>query len=128
MKGFLLYDGHCPFCRAQAGKISRLAGPGIELVSFQEKGALDRFPKLTFEECMRELKLVEPDGRISGGMEAVVRAIHDHALLRFLVWAYYLPAVRQISNGAYRLVARNRYRLNAKECPEGTCGVHQPKK
>jgi predicted DCC family thiol-disulfide oxidoreductase YuxK len=129
-KYVVLYDGHCKFCTAGARKLGRLARPGtVELLSFQDPGALEHFPGLSHDDCMKQMYLVAPDGRLYGGFEAAVRAVATRPLLGRLAYAYYLPGLRQLLDGLYRLVAANRYRLLGKaghECEGGTCALHFP--
>jgi predicted DCC family thiol-disulfide oxidoreductase YuxK len=78
------------------------------------------------EQCLRQMHLVTPDGRIFGGMEAVVQALATRPVVRFLVYPYYLPGIRQTLDWLYRVIAANRYRILGKtgECHEGTCSLH----
>jgi predicted DCC family thiol-disulfide oxidoreductase YuxK len=130
----VLYDGHCKFCTAAAKKLLALARPGaLDLVSFQEPGALDRFPGISHETCMRQMLLVAPDGRVSGGFEAAVRAVATRRGLGLLAYAYYVPGLRQSCDAVYALLAANRYRLMGKavaagECEGGTCALHFPRR
>jgi predicted DCC family thiol-disulfide oxidoreductase YuxK len=130
----VLYDGHCKFCTAAAKKLTALARPGtLDLVSFQEPGALDRFPGITHEACMQQMLLVAPDGRVYGGFEAAVRAVATRPVLGLPAYGYYLPGVRQLCDAVYALVAANRYRLLGKaaaagECEGGTCSLHFPRR
>jgi protein-S-isoprenylcysteine O-methyltransferase Ste14/predicted DCC family thiol-disulfide oxidoreductase YuxK len=125
----VLYDGHCKFCTAGVKRLLALARPGaLEAVSFQDPGALDPFPGVTREACMREMYLVTPDGRVYGGFEAAVQAIRTRPVLGLLARLYYLPGVRLLCDLFYTLVAANRYRLLGKaaaaECEDGTCALH----
>jgi predicted DCC family thiol-disulfide oxidoreductase YuxK len=126
----VLYDGLCKFCTAGARKLARLARAGLlDVVNFQEPGALDRFPGLTHEACMRQMYLVTPDGRVYGGFEAAVRVLTTRPLLGLLARGYYLPGVRQLCDLIYARIAANRYRIMGKavaagECEGGTCAVH----
>jgi predicted DCC family thiol-disulfide oxidoreductase YuxK len=128
----VLYDGHCRFCTAGARKLARLARPGaLDLVSFQDPGALDRFPGLTHEACMRQMYLVTPSGRVHGGFEAAVQALATRPLLGLVARAYYLPGLRQLCDTVYKVIAANRYRLMGKavaagKCEGGTCALHFP--
>jgi predicted DCC family thiol-disulfide oxidoreductase YuxK len=129
----VLYDGHCKFCTAAARQLASLARPGtLELVSFQEPGALDRFPGLTHEACMRQMYLVTPAGRVYGGFEAAVQALATRPVLGLLARGYYLPGVRQVCDFVYARIAANRYRIMGKAgaagaCDGGTCALHFPK-
>src|SRR6266849_5987469 len=95
----VLYDGFCNFCVAGANKMKVLARPGaIELMSFQEPGALDRFPGVTRNACMLQMHLITPEGKVVGGLEAAVQAVATRPIMRFLVYTYYLPGVRFLGN------------------------------
>ena len=124
---YLLFDGHCRLCTGGARRVLRLARPGaIELLDFQQQGALARFPGLSHAECMREMKLVTPEGRVYGGAEALVRALTTRAVLGSWAWLYYLPGLRQLADAAYVSIARNRYRfLGRTDCASDACALHK---
>ena len=128
----LLYDGQCRFCTAQSHRLLKLARQGaIERQSFQDPGVLERFPGLSHDECMKEMQLVTPDGRVYAGFEAAVRALGTRVVGRG-AYLYYVPGIRQICDAAYAWVAANRYRLMGKEvaagsCDTGSCHLHLEK-
>lgn len=123
-----LYDGHCRFCTAWARRLHRAARGRIAIVSFHDPGVLARFPGVSHDECMRELKLVDERGRVHGGAAAVVRAVNlGHPLLAWPLLLYYLPGIRQLADRAYAAIAGRRYRLFGRAtevCDDGSCGVH----
>jgi predicted DCC family thiol-disulfide oxidoreductase YuxK len=126
----LLYDGRCRFCRAQLKRLIPLARANtIEPMSFHKPGVLERFPGLSFDECMTAMHLVAPDGRVYKGFEAAVRALMTRPILGWPAHAYYLPGIRQVCDFVYAWIAANRYRLSRKKlsasyCSEGTCALH----
>lgn len=125
----VLFDGHCPFCTAQAARLRGWSanGAAIETVDFQRDGALERFPTLTHAECMAAMRLVAPDGRIFAGAEAVARllATRWYGIVAFV---YYVPIVRALCEALYAAVAKRRYRVaHAKRtitCDGTTCSIH----
>jgi predicted DCC family thiol-disulfide oxidoreductase YuxK len=129
----VLYDGLCKFCTAAARKLARLARSGsLDPVNFQEPGALDRFPGITHEACMRQMYLVTPEGRVYGGFEGAVQALATRPLLGLAARGYYLPGVRQLCDWLYARIAANRYRIMGKAvvagaCDGGTCALHLPR-
>lgn len=131
-KNVLIYDGHCPFCTAQVHRLKSLAGGMVAAESFQERGVLNRYPGLTYEECMKEIKLINTEGKIFGGAHAIFYALSLNPFLRFLRWIYPLPLFRQIFDFGYDIVAKNRYKIRRssrrrrqqRECPSGTCSIH----
>ena len=130
----ILFDGLCRFCTRQSQRLVSLARPGaVEVVNFQEAGALDRFPGITHDDCMKAMHLIEPNGRVSKGPEAIVRTLATRPMFRWLPAIYYLPGLRSFLHCLYTLVASNRYRIWGKtkpsaECIEGTCNLHGSKK
>lgn len=127
-KNVLLYDGHCPFCRAQVEALKSRLGKHssqVAMESFHEPGVLKRYPELNFQECMKEIKLVRPGGRILGGANAIFYTLGFNPYYRPLRWLYGLPLIKQIMDVGYHVVARNRYKISVQNCPSGTCASHQ---
>lgn len=126
-RNVLLYDGHCRFCQAGARRIVALARPGhIDMVNFQEAGALDRFPGLSHDMCMQQMYLITPNGRAIGGFEAAVVAVATRRWIGWIAYLYYTPGLRWLFDRLYVFIARNRYRIigKAADCPGGTCSLH----
>jgi predicted DCC family thiol-disulfide oxidoreductase YuxK len=127
----LLYDGDCRFCRASAGRLARLAGPKLRLVSLHEPGLLEALA-ISLEAAMQAMHLVTPEGRVFGGLEAAVQALRHRSIIGVLAKAYYLPGLRQLGDLGYRLVARYRYAIlgravAAGQCDGGSCQLHLKK-
>ena len=126
----VLYDGLCQFCIAGANKLVGLARPGtIVLINFQDPEVLKQFPGISLEACQRQMHLITPKGRVYRGFEAVVQVLATRPILKYLVYAYYLPGIRQLGDGLYRILAANRYRILGKasaysECDGGNCPLH----
>ena len=122
----LLYDGHCRFCIAQADRLRRWTGDRIHLVSFRDPGVLERYPSITSDACEQAIQLVLPDGRVVTGAEAAARALALRPPLAPLAGLYFVPGIRQLVDAAYRVVARNRFRLGGKVCTDEACRLHEP--
>lgn len=125
----VLYDGRCRFCTTGAERLRRSARGAIDTLDFQQPGVLEKFPGITHEECMRAFQLVDRQGRVYAGAEAIVRSLRfGRPVLGHLAHAYYLPGLRWILDRLYDGVARNRSRLFgrcAEACDEGgTCDQH----
>lgn len=120
----VLYDGHCRICGGAARQMKKLlGGQGTELRSFRDEGVLDAFPGVSAERCENAMQLVQADGRVVEGAEAIVRALGRRPLGR-LLFLYYVPGLRQLVDLGYRVVARYRFRIAGRECTDGTCSVH----
>lgn len=125
----VLFDGHCRLCRAGARRLHALARPGaIELRDFQQPGVLAAFPGLTYDECMRAMILVTPEGRRLHGAAAVAAALRTRPVLGLPAALYGVPGLRQLADALYAFVARHRYRLfgRAPACDEAGCALHIP--
>jgi predicted DCC family thiol-disulfide oxidoreductase YuxK len=123
---YLLFDGKCRLCSEGSRRILRFARRGtVELLDFQQPGVLDRFPSLTHDACMREIKLVTAEGRVFGGLGAIVAVLTTRPVLGAWAYLYYVPGLRQLSDLAYAWVARNRYRFMGRtECSSDACALH----
>lgn len=123
----LLYDGHCRLCVAGARRLSALGRRGaVEPRDFQRPGALEAFPGLTRDECLRAMVFVRPDGRRVHGAQAVAEVLATRRGMGLLARAYYLPGLRALCDAAYAWIARHRYRLfgRAPVCDDDACAVH----
>lgn len=124
----LLYDGFCLVCQAGSERLLRLARPGcIERVNFLAPRALEPFPGVPREACMRQMHLITPDGRVYGGFEAAVQALATRPVLGWVAHGYYLPGVRLLLDLLYAFLAAHRYRIMGKAadaCADDTCAMH----
>ncbi|HUG36210.1 MAG TPA: lipase maturation factor family protein, partial [Candidatus Limnocylindrales bacterium] len=107
-----------------AARLARVGGDTVRRESFQEPGVLDRYPDLSREDCMREMKLVHDDGRVEGGADAVRATLALRPAWRWLATLLGAPGLRALSRLAYGAVARHRYRLFGVTCPDGACDLH----
>jgi predicted DCC family thiol-disulfide oxidoreductase YuxK len=121
----LIYDGRCRFCVREASRLARWVHGRVRLESFRDPGVIARYPGLTEQQCEQALQLVEPDGRIRSGAEAVACMLRLNPRIAPLTWIYYVPLLRTAFDLGYRIVAGNRFRLSGEVCSDGTCGAHQ---
>ena len=120
----VLYDGHCRLCLAAARQLRwLLGGQGTELRSFRDEGVLGAFPHVSLERCEKAIQFVRADGRVFEGAEAVVRALGSRPLGK-LLFVYYVPGLRQVADWMYGWVARYRFRIAGRACPDGACAIH----
>jgi predicted DCC family thiol-disulfide oxidoreductase YuxK len=118
----LIYDGDCGFCQVMVSFAGRRIHPALRAQAFQQTdlGALG----LTEQRAARELLWVDPDGRVSGGAQAVARLLSDAGPPWALLGAALrVPPLSWLARVLYRLVAANRHRL-----PGGTplCDLSSP--
>lgn len=123
----IMYDGACKLCKAQASNLAKLARGKVRSEALQT--ALAKFPDISEAEALKEIKMVGENGQVYGGAEAIVQLIQrGQPVLGKLLYPYYLPGIRQVSDALYAWVAKNRYRLFGKvpedACEDGACSLH----
>ncbi len=94
----VLYDDACGMCLRTVARLR----PLLEPRGFR----FDAFPA-GVEKI--EMKLVQPDGRVIGGADAVVAMARAVWWLRPLTFLTRLPGVMPLLRRAYRKVAENRH-------------------
>src|SRR5271165_3637945 len=109
-KPLLIYDGTCYFCLRWIRRWQETLRGRVDLASFQSVGA--RFGSDIPIECFQSaVRLIEPDGRIYGGAEAVCRLLSygTGPGSRLPLWCYrHIPGFALASQVGYRWVARHR--------------------
>lgn len=107
----LYYDGACPLCSAEIGKLRKLSRGGLELVDIHQLEPGEAEPDKTA--LMARLHLKTADGEWITGLEANIRA-WQHTPLGFLWRVLDWPLVNRLSYRAYEFWLRRR---NARACP-----------
>ena len=116
-RGCVLYDGRCRHCRRLARVFAGvLRRRGYTLAPLQRRWV---GPRLGIEpgRCPDEIKLLEPGGRVAGGVDVFAAVLDAAAWTRPVAWVLEMPAVRRLAERGYRWVAAHRY------CLGGTCRV-----
>jgi predicted DCC family thiol-disulfide oxidoreductase YuxK len=118
MRPVLIFDGDCAFCRFWAARFRFRTGEAVEYEPLQNPEIAERFPDIPRERFVRAVHLIEPDGRVSDGAEAVCRllaiggpglAAASRTWSRLPLFAYCrVPGARAIGGRAYRFVADHR--------------------
>jgi predicted DCC family thiol-disulfide oxidoreductase YuxK len=120
----VLYDGRCRFCRGQMAILRRIDLTGrLTLLSLHDPSVARDFPEIPPQELMREMFLVDRQGRAHGGVQAWRVLSRRLPILWPAAILLHLPGSLPAWNWLYRLIARNRYRF-AGTCDDGTCRLH----
>jgi len=120
-KPTIIYDGQCQFCLGQIDKIRRLdSTESYYYLSRQSPNLLDQFPLLASEDFNTGLRLVNIDGHVSVGADAVYEIYKTLMPYKYIAWIYTLPIIKQFCKGVYYLIAKIRNRLK-KKC-DSHCG------
>lgn len=119
----VVYDGHCGYCRRQVERLQRWdTRDQFEYVPRQAKGLDERFPALAEGDFNTGLRLIDRDGRIHVGADAIYLISRRLPRTKWAAWLYRVPGINWISQRAYAWIAKNRYRL-AGSCESGACST-----
>ena len=106
-KPLVIYDGDCGFCLRWIERWRESTGDRVDYAPAQEVGA--RFPDIAPERFQESVVLVETDGSIHVGADAVFRALASGGAGGKLAWLYAnVPGFGAASEAVYGFAARNR--------------------
>lgn len=105
----LVYDGDCAFCTKCVHVLEGI-GPDAEIVPWQFADLAEL--GITEERAAEAVQWVEIDGTVRSGHEAIAAVLSSAGRIwKIIGRVLQLPGISWIAAKAYRLVARNRYRL-----------------
>jgi predicted DCC family thiol-disulfide oxidoreductase YuxK len=109
------YDAECEVCRTAVARLRRMDhARALRLIPLQEVAR--ELPELAAgrgpEAWGSALHVVEPDGRVTAGGEAILRIAETLPGLKPIARLGRLPLVRHLVEPLYRLMARHRHRLD----------------
>ncbi len=105
----LIFDGDCGFCRRCVERARRLTGASVEYLAQQDPSCRARFPQIEAASLAESVHLVETDGRVTRGAEAMFRAVAVNERWRWpRRWYERRSWFARISEATYRWVARHR--------------------
>jgi len=103
----MIYNGDCRFCRRWIERWRRWTGERMAYAPSKDVAA--DFPQIPEERFRKSVVLIEPDGRVTYGAEAVARALAVRTAGKVPLWIYeHVPGARRLSEAAYRYVADGR--------------------
>lgn len=106
----MIFDGDCGFCRAWIGRWRSLTGETVEYRPYQDAAA--EYPAIPVEDFKRSVQLIEPNGEVICGANAVFRTLRDVPDHRWMDWAYRrVPGFAPVTEVGYRWVAGHRTSL-----------------
>jgi predicted DCC family thiol-disulfide oxidoreductase YuxK len=106
-KPLVIWDGKCHFCRRWIERWREITRDEVDYATSQESAG--RFPEIPRKEFERSVILVEGDGSVLAGAEAVFRSLRSRSSKRWLAWSYeYVPGFAPISESLYKIIASNR--------------------
>ena len=107
-KPLLIYDGDCNFCRRWIARWQNFTQHRVDYAPYQQVAG--EFPQIPLDKFEASVQLVETNGSISRGAEAVYRTLTYSKGKSVFYWMYqYVPGFKQASEWFYSLVAKNRH-------------------
>ncbi len=108
----LIYDKSCPICSGTVEWIEKNEEKGaFEMVPCQSDFLGSQYPNIDFEECMRAMQLVLPDGHVLAGEQALPEIFKRLRRYRAVALAFKLPGAETMSRILYRWFALRRYSI-----------------
>jgi predicted DCC family thiol-disulfide oxidoreductase YuxK len=108
-KPLMVYDGDCNFCTLWIRRWRQTTGDSVDYLPAQDPSISARFPEIPREQFDTAVQLIETDGTVYSGAEAVFRTLAHSPNCQWPLRLYQQsPAIVCITEWAYRLVAQHR--------------------
>lgn len=109
VKPLMIYDGDCCFCTLWIHRWQCTTGELVEYLPSQDPQVAQRFPEIPRTEFDSSVQLVETDGTIYNGAEAVFRSLAHKDTFQWVLNFYEdFPLFRQATEWSYHFVATHR--------------------
>ncbi len=109
-KPVLIFDGDCQFCRRWIARWQETTGDRVEYRPYQDPQVATQFPELSRADLEQFVQLIQPDGSVHRGAEAVFQTLDRP----WILWTCrHVPGFAPASELAYRFVARHRTPFSA---------------
>jgi predicted DCC family thiol-disulfide oxidoreductase YuxK len=108
-KPLMVFDGDCRFCGLWIRRWRQLTGDAVDYLPSQDPQIAARFPEIPRELFQTAVVLIEPDGRVISGAEAVFRGLAKNPKIQWPLNLYESsPTISGITESAYKFVASHR--------------------
>lgn len=108
-KPLLVYDGDCHFCRLWVGRGQQITGSSVDYLPSQHPELSRRFPEIAPQNYDRAVQLIDVDGSVYSGAEAVFRTLATNPAYGWPLRACQIvPAIASVTEGVYKFVASHR--------------------
>jgi len=108
-KPLMVFDGDCNFCTLWIRRWQQMTGDRVDYLPAQDPRIAAQFPEIPREQFDTAVQLIESDGAVYSGAEAVFRALaHTPNRQWPLRWCEKSPAFASFTEWAYHVVAENR--------------------
>src|SRR5271154_5175629 len=97
-KPLMVFDGNCNFCTLWIRRWRQITGDGVDYLPSQDASIAAQFPEIPCEQFNTAVQLIEPDGKIYSGAEAVFRTLAKNPKCQWLLRIYgKIPAFAKIT-------------------------------
>jgi predicted DCC family thiol-disulfide oxidoreductase YuxK len=123
----VIYDGHCRFCTNQVQKLARWAGGRLTFLSLHDSEVAKRYPQLSYDELMKQMYVLTPDGRQYAGAAAFRYFTRRIPAFFILAPLLHIPFSLPLWQWLYRQIAIRRYKIAGKTdeaCERDACAAH----
>jgi predicted DCC family thiol-disulfide oxidoreductase YuxK len=108
-KPLMVFDGDCNFCTLWIRRWQHVTRDAVDYLPAQDPRVAAQFPEIPRERFDTAVQLIESDGSLHSGAEAVFRALSRNPSHQWpLRWYENLKPLAALSEWAYRIVAENR--------------------
>lgn len=127
----LLYDATCRFCEASSRRALSFVPAGAMQREDINEPTVQKQYSITPQAAQREMHLVNPDGEVTHGGEAVRDILKLSAWLWPLAFLWQIPGFGWVAQRVYLWIADHRYLFMGKQaaesgadCGDGACSIH----
>jgi predicted DCC family thiol-disulfide oxidoreductase YuxK len=108
-KPLMVFDGDCKFCGLWIRRWRQMTGKAVEYLQSQDPRVATQFPEIQSEHYQTSVQLIQPDGTVYSGSEAVFRALDTNRKTKWPLKIYEsFPPFAATTECAYRLIASHR--------------------
>ena len=108
-KPLLVFDGDCNFCTLWVRRWQAITGDKVDYLPAQHPVVAAQFPEIPPGQFAASVQLIQPDGTVCSGAEAVFRTLANDPRRQWpLRWYRSSPWLAGLSEWAYRMVAEHR--------------------
>lgn len=108
-KPLLVYDGDCRFCSMWIHRWQCITGESVDYLKSQDPQVAERFPEIPRDAFDSSVQLIETDGSVYDGAEAVFKSLAHNPDYRWPHDIYEVfPLFAHFTEWSYHVVARHR--------------------
>lgn len=108
-KPLMVFDGDCKFCTLWIRRWHQITGDKVDYLPSQDPEISRRFQEIPHEQFNKSVQLVEPDGEVLSGAEAVFRSLGNNPGWKWPLRIYKSsPAFAGSTEAMYRFISGHR--------------------